>query len=134
MNQRPSSFNQDNDEINLAISYQGFSISVVGPASKALDFVNKLIPDYQVNQLPVARGLQSSSSPASVPTTLVHSEPCQPGFLLQASQSQRKSGANMELRTARQGTVGILAIALRGHFVHRPCQQVLCGLARPWNL
>ena len=86
MNQRPSSFNQDNDKINLAISYQGFSISVVGPASKALDFVNKLIPDYQVNQLPVARGLQSSSSPASVPTTLVHSEPCPDSVLALATR------------------------------------------------
>ena len=48
MSLAPSSSFQEDDEINLAVVFQGLKVSVVGPASKPLDFIHKLDLDYQV--------------------------------------------------------------------------------------
>ena len=60
MSQEPSSDSQDYEEISLAVSFQGLSTSVVGPAHRTLDFVHRLLPDYQANQAPASQAPSSA--------------------------------------------------------------------------
>ena len=66
MSQRPPAEPCEDDEISLAVAFQGLHISVVGPASKALDFVRKLAPDQPAQSSSSNRGVSSTTSSSSV--------------------------------------------------------------------
>ena len=112
MSQAPSSSSQEDDEISLAVVFQGLKVSVVGPASKALDFIHKLVPDQQG---------QSSSSQRSSPdhsacsaSTVIPSPvpPCPDRVLALASRLSAASILSPKERIQRAWICGIHARAL----------------------
>ena len=108
MSQVPSSGPED-DEISLAVSFQGLRISVVGPATKALDFVHKLSPEHQRQE--VSSTASSSELPAA-PVVVPDPIPCPASVLALASRLSAASILTPEERVKRAWLCGLHARAL----------------------
>eukprot|EP00435_Cladocopium_sp_Y103_P017795 s4315_g4.t1 len=109
MSQVPSTHCED-DEISLAVSFQGLSISVVGPASKALDFVRKLAPDQPASSSQPASSASLHSSPHQ-PSSRPSYPPCPDSVLSLASRLSAASILSPEERVRRAWLCGQYARA-----------------------
>ena len=112
MSRGPSADTTDNDEISLAVVFQGLRISVVGPAPQALDFVNKLVPGHQAPSVPSSAQEQRSSAP-SASSTRDHpaAVPCPDRVLALATRLSAASVLSPKERIERAWTCGLLARA-----------------------
>ena len=112
MSRGPSADTTDNDEISLAVVFQGLRISVVGPAPQALDFVNKLVPGHHA---PAASYPAQGSSPtpsSSVPARdLPAARRCPDSVLALATRLSAASILSPQERIERAWTCGLLARA-----------------------
>ena len=110
MSQRPSE-NTDDDEISLAVSFQGLRVSVVGPAKKALDFVNQLVPeaDRPSEGASSSAGQAAGSRSTTRPTSLLAHHPCPAHLLDLASKLSAASVLTPEERVRRAWLAGLHA-------------------------
>lgn len=109
MSQGPYSAS-DNDEISLAVQFQGLSISIQGPAAKALAFARKLSPE------PEAEPAVARSSQPSVVQVVDTTAQCPDQYLALASKLSAASSHSPLERVRRAWTAGLLAKAeLAGH-------------------
>lgn len=73
MSQGPSPGSR-NDEINLAVQFQGLRITVSGPSARALDFVHRLSPQYQ------SAAIQPEPEPVATASTFSAGASSSPGI------------------------------------------------------
>eukprot|EP00438_Fugacium_kawagutii_P010368 Skav231998 [mRNA] locus=scaffold719:448670:469014:- [translate_table: standard] len=99
----PSSDCND-DDISLAVAFQGLQITVCGPARRALDFVHKLAPD----QVPPS-GAGSSSGVTATSSSAV--TPCPANLCALASRLSAASVLSPEDRVRRAWLAGLHAKA-----------------------
>lgn len=102
----PDLSNDGDDEISLAVSYQGLRISVIGPSEKALDFVHRLSPDYQPSQ-GIIRPPGTSSTAASSGQSAPASPPCPDNVLALATRLSAASILKPEERIRRAWSCGV---------------------------
>ena len=108
MSQRPSAEPCEDDEISLAVAFQGLQISVVGPASKALDFVHRLSPTYQFQHISAPGSGLPSSAPSSSASS---SEICPDNVLALATRLSAASILSPQERVKRAWICGLHAKA-----------------------
>ena len=105
----------DDDEINLAVQFQGLRISVSGPSARALDFIHRLSPQYPAAQAQPepesadsAATSQTSAAPAA--THSVQTE-CPPQYLALSRKLSAASVHSPEERVRRAWLAGQIARA-----------------------
>ena len=108
MSQGPSQ-DTDNDEINLAITFQGLRITVAGPPERALDFVHRLDPEYQ--RPSGASSSQASQSEAAYQHQPQDSAVCPASVLALATKLSAASILTPEERVRRAWKAGLVTRA-----------------------
>ena len=134
MSRGPSADTTDNDEISLAVVFQGLRISVVGPAPQALDFVNKLVPGHNA---PAASYPAQGSSPtpsSSVPARdLPAARRCPDSVLALAARLSAASILLPQERIERAWTCGLLARAQLDSGPLPTAQIISIDLPNKWS-